>query len=81
MNNWQLWLEEATTGGARLFEAIPFTKSIRHSLKESVFDDNLVHIFVTDGEAPFSSQVAQTTLVPEPLVSTAVSRRSYHSLT
>ena len=80
LNNWQVWLEEATIGGARPFEAMAFTKPIRQSLKESVFNNNLVHIFVTSGEAPFSSRVSQTALAPGRPVSTIASRRSCHFL-
>ena len=53
MDDWDTWIKEAAGSGHKVFVAIPFTKSILSSLTEAwVFDENLVHLFVTDGGPP-----------------------------
>jgi hypothetical protein len=44
------------------FKAIPFTASISSSLGEGVHDERLLHLIVTDGEAPSISDANPSTI-------------------
>ncbi|KAH6906467.1 hypothetical protein BKA70DRAFT_1401634 [Coprinopsis sp. MPI-PUGE-AT-0042] len=59
-----VWTQEE--GAEKKYEAIPFTESLFSSLGELIWDEKLLHLIVTGGEAPFILEPA----VPGPSILT-----------